>query len=171
MSSALCWWMWNQRLLWGSWGTGIRTSKSTAGSAGEGIPLGLAWDMEKWKEKRKKKIFLCCELCMLCEWLLLVSEVSCSTLHVFLRKLGSNFGSECFPAQRVYIFSKHVWDTELLFVRSEGLNSSMTCCELAGPIFPLPWTTGLCAPLELLKQHLNLRLFPSVWNWIIFWVF
>lgn len=123
MCSAVCWWMWIQRLLWGGRVTGTTlhcagwTSKSTACSAGGGIALGLAWDVGEWKEQRKEHLALLSELCMLSEWLLLVSEVS--TFRVSLRKFGSNSGSECLPAQRVCIFSKQVWDTELLFVSSK----------------------------------------------------
>lgn len=63
-----------------------------------------------------------------------------STFRVFLRKFGSSSGSESFPAQRVYIFSEQVWDTELLFVSSKGLIASMACrgSGLAAPIIPLP---------------------------------
>lgn len=97
------------------------TSKSTACSAGEGIALGLAWDRRKWKEKRKKSY--CSQSCAcFVNGCCLCLRSQASTFHIFLRKFGSNSGSEYFPAQRVYILSKPVWDTELRFVSDEGFD-------------------------------------------------
>lgn len=76
---------------------------------------------ESGRRGREGNVLLCSQSCAcFVNGCCLCLRSQASTFHVFISKSGSNSGGWYFPTQRVYILSKHFWDTELLFVSNEG---------------------------------------------------
>lgn len=129
MSSAVCLWIWIRRLHWGGWVTGITLHWQNQCwmdfkvycllCRSDCFGVGMRYE----KVQREKNVLLCSQSCAcFVNGCCLCLSSQASTFHVFLRKFGSNSGNKYFPAQRVYIFSKHVWDTELLFVNNKDFD-------------------------------------------------
>lgn len=107
-----------------------------------------------------RNLVLLSELCMLCEWLMFVSELSSqhlSRMWCCLKEVWKQLWKLMALLHREHTFSVNVSGTLNFLLIARILIALMICrgCELAAPIIPLTLTTMLYASQKLLKEQLN----------------